>query len=65
VKNPWLSLWLRAANSAAGAARGVWAAEIRRQQRALVRKAGGSPAEDRSAASKKRATPKRRSGTGR
>jgi len=36
MSNPWLSLWLSAANSWAGAARGFWAAELRRQQSALV-----------------------------
>ena len=30
-KNPWLSMWLSAANSVAGAARGYASAEIQRQ----------------------------------
>jgi hypothetical protein len=34
--NPWLSLWLSAANSWAGAARGFWTAELQRQQTAIV-----------------------------
>ena len=34
--NPWLSLWLSAANSWAGAVRGFWTAELRRQQSAVV-----------------------------
>ena len=28
MKNPWMSLWLSGANSWAGAARGLWAAEL-------------------------------------
>jgi hypothetical protein len=36
VPNPWLSLWLSAANSWAGATRGFWTAELRRQQSAMV-----------------------------
>jgi hypothetical protein len=34
VKNPWLSLWMSAANRGAATARGHWLAEARRQQRA-------------------------------
>ena len=36
VKNPWLSLWLSAANTWAGAARGFLTAEMRRQQKAML-----------------------------
>ncbi len=36
MSNPWLSFWLSAANSWAGAARGFSTAELRRQQSALV-----------------------------
>ena len=36
MPNPWLSLWLSAANSWAGAARGFWTAEMRRQQTAMI-----------------------------
>jgi hypothetical protein len=36
MANPWLSLWLSAANSWAGAARGFWTAELCRQQSAMV-----------------------------
>jgi hypothetical protein len=36
MSNPWLSLWLSAANSWAGAARGFWMAEAHRQQTALA-----------------------------
>jgi hypothetical protein len=35
-KNPIMSLWLSAANSAAGSARGVWMAEMQRQQSAMM-----------------------------
>jgi hypothetical protein len=36
MPNPWMSLWLSAANSWAGAARGIWTAELHRQQRAIA-----------------------------
>lgn len=36
MSNPWLGFWLSAANSWAGAARGFWTAELRRQQQAIV-----------------------------
>ena len=36
MPNPWLSLWLSAANSWAGAARAFWTAEMRRQQTAIT-----------------------------
>ena len=35
MSNPWMSLWLSAANAWAGAARGFWTAEMRRQQTAM------------------------------
>ena len=35
-KNPMMSLWLSAANSAAGSARGLWLAEMQRQQTAMM-----------------------------
>jgi hypothetical protein len=37
MKNPWMSLWLSAANQAAGTARVFWLAEMRRQQQALAK----------------------------
>lgn len=58
MKNPWLSMWLSGANSAAGAARGFWTAEMRRQQKAMMREAAHSLTQDR-AAPKKRTTSKR------
>lgn len=36
MKNPMMSLWLSGANAWAGAARGLWTAEMRRQQTAAV-----------------------------
>lgn len=36
MKNPWMSMWLSAANSYASAARGVAAAETRRTQNAMI-----------------------------
>ena len=36
MPNLWLSLWLSAANSWAGAAHGFWTAELRRQQTAMI-----------------------------
>ena len=36
MPNPWLSLWLSATNSWAGAARGFWTAELHRQQTAIT-----------------------------
>ena len=59
MKNPFLSMWLSAANSAAGAARGFWTAETRRQQKALIKEAGRSLAQDRAGAPKKRGASKR------
>ena len=37
MKNPWMSLWLSAANKAAGTTRAFWAAEARRQQQAFTK----------------------------
>jgi hypothetical protein len=62
MKNPWLSFWLSAANSWAGAARGFWTAEMHRQQGAVARettRAISSP-RSRRAATKKRSSAKRR-----
>ena len=33
MRNPWMSLWLSAANSWAGAVRGLWAAELNASRR--------------------------------
>ncbi len=53
MKNPFLSMWLSAANTAAGSARGFWTAELQRQQKAFA-KGLAAPA------SKKRPSAKRR-----
>jgi hypothetical protein len=37
VKNPWMSLWLSAANTWASAARGFWTAEMQRQQKTMLK----------------------------
>jgi len=39
MKNPWMSMWLSAANKAAGAARGFGTAELHRQQKAVASEA--------------------------
>ena len=36
MRNPWMSFWLSAANSWAGAMRGLWTAELHRQQTAMA-----------------------------
>jgi hypothetical protein len=36
MPNPWMSFWLSAANAWAGAVRGFWTAEMRRQQTAMT-----------------------------
>jgi hypothetical protein len=36
MPNPWMSMWLSAANSWAGAMRGLWTAELHRQQTAAA-----------------------------
>lgn len=36
MKNPFLSLWLSTANQWLGAGRGLWMAELHRQQIAMV-----------------------------
>ncbi len=60
MKNPWMSLWLSAANSAAGTARGLWMAEAKKQQRTLAKDAAksvglGSTGSRRKAGTKRRA----------
>jgi hypothetical protein len=36
MRNPWMSVWLSAANIWAGAMRGLWTAELHRQQAAVA-----------------------------
>ncbi|HEX2134690.1 MAG TPA: hypothetical protein VHG30_02130 [Microvirga sp.] len=62
MKNPWMSLWLSAANTWAGAARGFWTAEMARQQKAMLegtKPSKRSPSGSRSAAPKRRSASKR------
>ncbi|MCB1354521.1 MAG: hypothetical protein KDK03_17455 [Rhodobacteraceae bacterium] len=57
MKNPWMSMWLSAMNSAAGPARGFLGAEMQRQQKAWMRemqKAAGLAATPGRKASAKR-----------
>ena len=49
MRNPWMSLWLSAANSWAGAMRGLWTAELHRQQTAMARSESASRCPRRSA----------------
>jgi hypothetical protein len=49
-------MWLSGANSAAGAARGFWTAEMRRQQKAVMNEAVRSLAPKKRAPSKRRKT---------
>jgi hypothetical protein len=35
AKNPWMSVWLSAVNTWAGATRGVWTAEMHRQRKKM------------------------------
>jgi hypothetical protein len=39
MKNPWMSMWLSAANKAAGAARGFGTAELHRQRKTMAKEA--------------------------
>jgi hypothetical protein len=48
AKNPFLSLWLSAANTWAGAARGFWTAEMHRQQKAMLKEMTRPTAKPRS-----------------
>jgi hypothetical protein len=36
MRNPWMSVWLSAANSWAGVMRRLWTAELHRQQAAVA-----------------------------
>jgi hypothetical protein len=59
MKNPWMSMWLSAANKAAGAARGFGTAELHRQQKTMANEAARAMGFGPST-SKKRAPVKRR-----
>ena len=59
MKNPWMSMWLSATNSAAGAARGFATAELHRQQKAMAKEAAramglATPATKKKAPAKRR-----------
>jgi hypothetical protein len=59
MKNPWMSLWLSAANRAAGSGRGLWMAKARRQQQAFAKEMAkawglGAPPATRRKAERKR-----------
>ena len=60
MKNPWMSMWLSAANKAAGAARGFGTAELHRQQKTMAKEAarafgsGPSTSKTRVAAKRRR-----------
>lgn len=58
MKNPWMSLWLSAANKAVGTSRGLWMAEAQRQQQRMLKemtKAWTAPAGPKRAPAKRRA----------
>jgi hypothetical protein len=60
MKNPWLSLWMSAANTATGTVRGFWTAEMHRQQKAMMKEVARSSDLGRAQpAPKKRRTSKR------
>jgi hypothetical protein len=66
MKNPWMSMWLSAANASAGAARGFWTAEMRRQQNAMLKELTGQTtrsSKSSTGSAKKRSPAKRRSKT--
>lgn len=56
MKNPWMSMWLSAANKAAGPARGAWMAEAQRAQKAWVKAmtTGAVPANKKKAPAKRK-----------
>ena len=57
MKNPWMSMWLSAANRAGGTARSAWIAEAHRQQQSFAKemaKAWMAPATRKKAVAKKR-----------
>jgi hypothetical protein len=39
MKNPFMSMWLSAANRAVGTGTGIWKASVRRQQKAALNEA--------------------------
>jgi hypothetical protein len=57
AKNPWLSLWLSAANTWAGAARGFWSAEMQRQKKVMLNEMTRPARPSRKSRSAKKASP--------
>ncbi len=57
-KNPFMSLWLSGANKAASAGRGLFMAEARRQQAAILREASKAVANSWSGALKPKPAPR-------
>lgn len=60
MKNPFLSMWLSAANRIAGTARAAVTAEVKRQSTAAVKKATGSGMASKAAPAKKRKVARKR-----
>ncbi len=58
MKNPFLSAWLSAANTAAGATRAFWTAELQRQQKAFAKDLAAQGSKKRPPAKRKKARPK-------
>ena len=58
MKNPFLSMWLSAANTAAGTARGFWTAELQRQQKGLAKSLAAPSAKKRPPAKRQKTRPK-------
>ena len=58
MKNPFLSAWLSAANTAAGSARGFWAAELQRQKKAFAKDLAAPAAKKRPPAKRQKGRPK-------
>ncbi len=58
MKNPFLSMWLRAANTAAGATRAFWTAEVQRQQKAVAKGVAAPGSKKRAPAKRQKARPK-------
>jgi hypothetical protein len=60
MKNPFLSMWLSAANRIAGTARSTMTAEAKRQTTAAIRKATGTGLAKKASPAKKRKVARKR-----
>jgi len=58
MKNPFLSMWLSAANTAAGSARAFWTAELQRQQKAFAKGITAPASKKRPSSKRQKARPK-------